>query len=303
MIPTLETLERSLETHFGTPIPPGLFRRFRTFFAFKISIFALLFAADFWSPANISTLFVLLVASSCVISRQRYWPGVLVLFAYKLCLLIATFPYTINHHYLETFILLALLLFPAPEPSKRPSDTSAGVDGLCCHLIQFTFLLVIFYSGVQKVFHGRYLNGEMFGFYALFERHPLATSQRWIFDVHEAIFGSHFDLPYTWHGVPGTIELHIPQWAVLWFIASSWLTVMGECLLPILIAFRRTRKFALVGLFVVLAVIAITSQEIAFAFTAFACLLLFLPQISFWSYPLLFIIELIYGSCILAGFL
>jgi hypothetical protein len=142
---TLETLDRCLETHFGAPIEPGLFRRFRGFFAFKISIFALLFAPDLWSPANISTLIVLLVASSCVISRKRYWPGVLVLFAYKLCLLITTFPYTINHHYLETFFLLALLLFPAPEPSQGLSETSESDDGLCCRLIQFTYLHAINY--------------------------------------------------------------------------------------------------------------------------------------------------------------
>jgi hypothetical protein len=141
----------------------------------------------------------------------------------------------------------------------------------------------------------------MFGFYALFERHPLATSQRWIFDWHEALFGSHFDLPYTWHGVPDTSELHIPPWAVLWFIATGWLTVMGECLLPILVAFRPTRTFALVGLFVLLAVIAITSQEITFAFTAFACLLLFLPQFSSWSYGLLFIMALIYCFSFVTG--
>jgi hypothetical protein len=152
-----------------------------------------------------------------------------------------------------------------------------------------------------KIFHGRYLNGEMFAFYAFFERHPLATSQRWIFGWHSAVFGSHYDLPHTWHGVPGSIELQIPAWAVLWFIAAGWLTVMGESLLPILVAFRRTRPFALVGLFVLLAVIAITSWEIGFAFTAFACLLLFVPAASSWSYLLLFGAELIYGSCFLAG--
>jgi hypothetical protein len=145
VLSALGTLERYVETHFGAPVDAGLFYRFRVFFVFKVSIFALLFVPDFWKAINIVTFLILLVASSQVLVRRRYWPGVLILFAYKLFVLIAAFPYTINHHYLETFFLFALLLFPAPEQGGGASGTKVFVDGLCCRLIQFAFLSVLFY--------------------------------------------------------------------------------------------------------------------------------------------------------------
>jgi hypothetical protein len=292
-----KNFERFLISQLDTRIVAGHFYRFRVFIAFKIAIFDGLFVDDYWSNTNLATTLVLLVASVAVAARRHYWVGVMILLAHNAARLIETFPYTINHHFFETFLLLALLLFPAPEPPRDPGGTDSllpNVDGLCSRVIQFGFLSVFFYSGVQKIFHGRYLNGEMFAYYAMFERHPLATSQRWILDWFQTDLGQQFAFPQTWHGVGGTIDFDIPLGAVIWFITLGWLTVLGECLLPILVCFQRTRRAALLALLVFLTIIAITSQEIGFGFTAAACLLLFWPGISRWSYLLLFMFELAY---------
>ncbi len=83
----------------------------------------------------------------------------------------------------------------------------------------------------------------------------------------------------------GVLELR--SWQVFFLLGFSWITIIVELALPLLVLFSRYKNYAIAGLFIFQFIIAYFSGEIDFAFTAFAILLLFIPKIAPLSYTAL----------------
>lgn len=153
---------------------------------------------------------------------------------------------------------------------------------------------VYFWPGIQKLYHGFYLNGEFFTF-ILFATKGEATGGffRTVILLLVDLLGQP-PLPQlaqpNWL-IPQNFEF--PSWVLYFLIAQCWLAVIGEIAIPVLLLFKRTRKAGKVLLLPLALMIALISGETDFALTNFACLLLFFPRQANWAYPAAALVVLI----------
>ncbi|HVY44851.1 MAG TPA: hypothetical protein VHB21_03190 [Minicystis sp.] len=169
--------------HVSDPIATGLAQSFRRFvaihvlcqFAFKGLLAALLapvapMLGTTGYPAVVVLLLVALGAAAVRAGQARGAKvGIAVLFAFKLVYCAHDFPFTANHDSLETLILGILL---ALETDASKGDRG-DVDGTAVHVVQAAFMLMWFYSGVQKLVRGWWVHGE---FLALGMTRPVLAS-------------------------------------------------------------------------------------------------------------------------------
>jgi hypothetical protein len=177
-----------------------------------------------------------------------------------------------NHGWLEALLLVLLVFVPGRDRRGR---------ALCVRALMAIFVIVVFWTGVKKVMHGLYLNGDFFALVAsqpgkFFERSALLVSE----DAHAQLRAFQEALrSFAWKGVPGVLELEPPRpWPLA---AVSWLlcygALLGELVLPVLLCFRRTRAASAVGLIVFFLAVEALALEWHFALLVFGFLLLFLP--------------------------
>ncbi len=297
---------RALRDWFDRPISATLHRHFVCWFAIKLVLEPVLRIGPlgflFESFQDVLELFqplahrALIVGCAIVlVSRRLQWVGLAICFAVRLVESWQQFPYTGNHPLLETATLGILLLWPPRVVSGPTGSGSAGqVDGTACRFLMFAILSVYFWSGIQKLFHGYYGNGEFFALF-LFVSEGSRISEFFL-----AVFAG----MASWFGEPAPGLLSEPDWlrpatfvypgwAIGFLIAQCWLTLVTEIVFPWLVVVRRTRELGLLLLLPTATVIAVVSGETGFALTNAACLLLFFPKQARWSYPLAYLFILV----------
>lgn len=226
------------------------FNLFRQFLALKIAIpFA--FTDGIHLPINIRTAVIFLVIMVAGLPRF-YTMGLWIILAFSFNEFWHSFPFSINHSYLEFGIILLMCL------------TKNGDE-----MIKFVMLSVWFFSGLHKLFDGYYLNGEFFALEAIFNNTTLGHHLNQVLNV----FGSSI----------GVFEF--TKWQIGILLTLSWLTIALEILLPLFLLSNKLRPIGIMGLFIFQSFIAYFSGEIDFAFTAFAILFLFIPRLAHITYP------------------
>ena len=273
-----EEFRRFQQWLFG-PIGVDLARYFRVALAFKmLCTFAGMSRLPL-GPTRLCLLLVLFLALGLTASRRYSRYGFLIYFGAVLHQVIRTFPLTINHFLLELLILFILLLFPT---SPHDPEKSQEVDGTALRILQINILFVWFYSGIQKLVHGYYLNGEMFALTTFFE--PADGLGRSLQAVSSFFSTTKFPLSVT--DTFANIGIPLNHAQQVFFLGASWFTVLMELSLPLMMLFRQTRGFASVSLVVAQILVGISAGELDFTLTGVGVLLLFIPRSFRWTYSL-----------------
>lgn len=227
-------------------------RPFQIFFVLKTTYFHFVHTPH-RHPIEIAIILSALVAcASSPLSRV----GMIGVLATCLWHVWVTFPYTINHHFLEALIAFVLLMWP---------------PRLAALIIKVAIGSLWFFSGVQKLVHGYWTNGEFLAVRYLFGKGrfrnilpkylpaPFYKPYREFFEI--GLDGGSFEA--TW-------------WMIAFILAISWFVIIAEIGLPFLLLSSKYRKLGAVLLICIQLFVGIESQEQSFMYTGVACLLLFL---------------------------
>jgi hypothetical protein len=201
--------------------------------------------------------------------------------------LIELYPLGINHHHLEALITCVLLVFDEDrieedrieeKASRRCGVTRSGV------LLRLSLVSVWVYAGVQKIAHGRFINGEVMGLYGLFESNKYAWIGSGLSQLGWMPAGSLLQWPETLltQPLPGVDGLGSVMRIV------SWAVVITEVGVPLLVFHPRWRGLGVVGLLVLQLFIGVGASEVSFMFTGLGALSLFCPQR--WARRLLWLV-------------
>ena len=227
--------------------------------------FVLVVAAEYWLRAipkwgQLGThydvlLAVATVACVAVVAGCARRVAFLALAVAHLVLLWSEFPASGNHAYLELYVcLLAALL--------RPDDAEEGKLEL--RALRWLAVIVLFYSGVQKLAHGYWVNGEYLAFALGSDTYRALLG--WLLPDAELarlarLRGEVGDGPYRIASVP-LLVLSNATWAAE--------IVLAPCLV-----WRRTRVAAMTLALLLLLGIEVVAREVFFGLVFASTLLLF----------------------------
>lgn len=236
------------------PFPPQVFQVFVVAFCAKVAIFSLI-GRDLSLPWSLGV-----VVAWCLVafgaSRRL---GVCLLLIERLDALVSTWPYTINHTFFETWVLLFVAVLGARGTAQQVAVPARSILALT--------LSVWLYAGIQKLVHGHYLSGEVLALHGLSPRGSM----------HTLFAGLGLDPLAV--DTDGHVQIDlITRWAVL---LASWSVVLLEGLLPLLAFWRKTRRAAWMGLMGLLCMIALPAEEYSFFCSASLCVALGLVE-CFW---------------------
>lgn len=167
------------------------------------------------------------------------------------------FPVAGNHAYLELLLCaLAALVDPAKADEAR----------LYVRAVRVMAVIILAYSGIQKLAHGHYRHGEYLAF--------SLGSASFRSVLRPILSGSEYDRLTTFTGVVGDGPYRVADW---WVAAASNATWALEILLALLLCVRRTRRLAVVGALVLLLAIEAAAREVFFGLVFANAILLFAP--------------------------
>jgi hypothetical protein len=240
---------------------------FRRFMALKIG-FPEIFRDGLYKQPSL-TLFSVVVAVSIGVAslRRFYWPGILVLTAIAFGHVFTSWPFTLNHGVLEAVILLLILLDINETPEKSSLNSA--------DMIKWLMVSVWIYSGLQKLFHGYFFDGQYFALEMLSGDSGLGKNLGIAFKTLESFFR-----------VPGYATMQccrmgpisLPAWEVGLFQLISFFTIVTELFLPGTLLFPATRKLGVILLFLFQLTVGLISTEMDFTYTVVAILFLFVPD-------------------------
>lgn len=193
------------------------------------------------------------VAGAAILALPRLRrPGFALLAAGHLVLLWSEFPSSGNHAYLELYVCLLAVLLRHDDPEEGLLELRA---------LRWLAVIVLFFSGVQKLAHGYWVNGEYLVFSLGSETYRALLG--WTLPADELarvarLRGEVGDGPYRVASVP-----------LLVLANGTWLAEIG--LAPALV-WRRTRPLALPLALLLLAAIELVAREVFFGL-AFASLI------------------------------
>ena len=267
--------------HLTAPVPAILIRAFRIYFCFHIFIHTFKIHWIYPGPMAWAVRSAILLAA-LLSAHKRYYPaGLLIILVYKMYFVIDQLPTTANHAFMETLVVLFLLLFPDQPVSGRAGDQAGClVDGTSVHLTQFALLSIYFYSGVQKIVHGFWWQGEYLA-HCLISREDMGMwymGQQVVQKVEAMLGGLEMTFPLTKAMRLETVPLEVPGWAIVFFIIMSWLVIATELVPPLLILIPRTRSLGLLLIILTMLGIAVYSWEVEFMFASVGVLLLYFPK-------------------------
>ncbi len=224
--------------------------------------FALVVGVEYWLRAvprwqQLAPIYFVLLAIAtpaclAIVCRVARRPAFLVLAAAHAVLVWSEFPSAGNHAYLELVLCLcAAFLSPDDE----------GESLLYLRALRWIVVIVLFYSGLQKLVHGYWVGGEYLAFSLGSETYRKALG--WLVAPGElarlaALQGEVGDGPY--RAGPG-LRL------------AANVTWIAEIALAPALCWRRTRSLALVAALVLLALIEVAAREVFFGLL-FATMLL-----------------------------
>ena len=196
------------------------------------------------------------VAGAAILAVPRLRrPGFAALALAHLVLLWSEFPSSGNHAYLETYVcLLAVLL--------RPDDPDESLLEL--RALRWLAVIVLFFSGVQKLAHGYWVNGEYLVFSLGSETYR--TLLGWTLPADELARIARMS------GEVGDGPYRVASMLLLVLANGTWL---AEIALAPALVWRRTRTVALVGALLLIAEIELVAGEVFFGLVFASLLLLF----------------------------
>jgi hypothetical protein len=168
------------------------------------------------------------------------------------------FPMAGNHLHIHAIIFTLLALLDPKVEVEREWLLGA---------LKWLLLVILFYSGLQKLLHGHYLNGEFFA-YTISESASFRQFLRWVLPAGEV----ERIVQYGWAVGTGPYRLYSPTGL---FISRA--AVAAEMLLPLLLWFRRTRVAGIVAAAAFIVVIELAARELYFGLLFLNLLLLFAP--------------------------
>lgn len=283
-------LLRPVVSYLTEPVPADLIRAFRSYFCFHIFINSLKLHWIYTGPLTHVTQAALLIGAVLAFHKKYYRIGLLPALAYKLFFVIDQLPTSANHSFLETLVVLLLLVFP-DEPAGEPGK--GLVDGTSVHLIQLALLSVYFYSSFQKLLYGFWLNGEyLANSLTSNEDEGMVFTGRRIVQIVGELLGTKLEMPIekalSWEVVP----FSLPTWAVVFFVATSWLVLITEAAPPPLILNPRTKKLGLWMIIAMMLGIAIYTWEVEFMLASVGVLLLYFPSKPIRNYAIAAVVHL-----------
>jgi len=217
--------------------------------------------ADDWIPARVGMTAALAV---CALVGW-WWPArtrvaaaaALGLLAIKL---VASFPTTSNHFFIE-FLCLALVVLCDADVGDERALLLSGARWLT--------VIVLFYSGVQKVLYGTYFDAQFLGL-SIGHKPGLA----WMFS--QLLPADEMARLRALHPLaPGSGPYAIRSPLAL-LIANG--VYVFEMATPVLLVWRRTRPYAAVAVLIVIACIEVGARELLFGVLFVNLLLLFFAR-------------------------
>lgn len=231
-------------------------------------VFVLVLGAEYWARAiptwsQLAPLYVWALGTVTVGCAATFVPGLArpafaLLAATHAAVIAAEFPATGNHAYLELYALLLLALL-------RPADPAEGrvLRRSLCWLV----CLVLFASGLQKIAHGYYFQGQYLAYSLWIESFRPVLAPLFRPDEYARLTAFPADL--------GSGPFLVTSPAVL---AVSNLVYATELLLPVLLLWPPTRTLGVAGTLAMLAGIEVAAREVFFGLVFANGVLLFLPR-------------------------
>ncbi|MGD9762298.1 MAG: hypothetical protein AB7V27_01095 [Candidatus Binatia bacterium] len=172
----------------------------------------------------------------------------------------ASFPATSNHFFIE-FLCVGLLALCDVENVEERALLLAGARWLT--------VIVLFYSGVQKLWHGAYFDAQFLG-YSIGQRASFAWLFGWVVPSEEIARLQALHPPAL---DSGPYSIRSP-----FAVAISNAVYLFEIIAPILLIARRTRPYAAVAALSFVAAIEIGALELLFGALFVNLLLLFFTR-------------------------
>jgi len=230
--------------------------------------FVLVVAAEYWLRAIPKwgqlgahydvLLAIATVACVAVLAGRGRRVAFLALAASHVVLLWSEFPASGNHAYLELYVCLLASLLRPDDPGEAQLELRA---------LRWLAVIVLFYSGVQKLAHGYWVTGEYLAFALGSETYRALLG--WLLPDGELarlarLRGEIGDGPYRIASAP--------------LLVLSNLTWVGEMVLAPGLVWRRTRPVALLLALALLAAIELVAREVFFGLVFASLMLLFAPR-------------------------
>lgn len=241
--------------------PDRVLRSFLWFFSIKLFCTFNLIAV--WAGHHGAWLRLLAAACSlAMLSPKTANPGALGWLGLMTAHAVFTWPYTLNHFFLELAFLLVLSVHPK---AGRDPETSREVLAVLC----IVMVSVWFFSGVQKVAQGHYLNGESFALELLGASSFLGVALRSGLAFVEQLLGVKASFESA-SSSPAVIALS--GVAKAYCLLLSWFVPAAECVLALGVFISRKREWVLGAMMLGQLGIACVSKEYDFALTGLAAL-------------------------------
>jgi len=176
------------------------------------------------------------------------------------CKLVDSFPSTSNHFFIE-FLCVALLAAFDPAANEERA--------LCLVALRWVVVLVLFWTGLQKVLYGTYFDGQFLGF-SIATRGSFADLFQWILPDEE--LRRLRELRPIGVG-SGPFAVQSP---LAWWVSNG--VYVFEIVTPALLLVRRTRPWAAAAVIAFTVMIEIGAREFLFGALFVNLLLLFFSR-------------------------
>ncbi len=213
---------------------------------------------------------VALTAAAGAVFLPRFErPSLALAFATMLARAVWTFPDPYNHLVLELILCGAAALTLPRSPAEQR---------LLLQFARWMIVIVLFWSGLQKVLHGCYFQGQFLAF-------AVATHENFSMPFSVVFPQEVLRLRDLAGVLPGEGPYLVDR---VLFVAISNLVWISELLLPIALVVRRTRTLALAASILFVLCVEVIARELVFGVLFVNGLLLFAPgnvyRKAFWPF-------------------
>lgn len=296
-------LDRAVES-LTRSIPLEVMRAFRFFFAAHIALQTLKLPWNYADASWVIGIQATMTAAALLTLHRRWYPlGLLPLALYKGYWVVEFFPMTGNHFYAELLVLLVLLVFPDRVVASEGEGKEPQVEGTPANLTLLTILAIYFYSGVHKIIHGMWLDGEFLTLSLFHDKgFGMWRTTRWLIEASAGMIGSDLGpLPLDRAEGFATQPFTFSAWIVGLMLLLSWTIVGTELGVPLLVVFKRTHQFAIWLMLVLQVGIGIYAWETEFMFGAIGGILLFFHHRPWRNYGLLLALHVAWAVFVVAA--
>ena len=216
-------------------------------------------AARGWAPGATALPVLVTIVAMLGLRHRRRRAALLGLMVIQLYRVIASFPMTANHVFLQLFLLIMVVSCDFEKEEEQD---------LFLQSARWLFVIVFFYAGVQKLVHGYYFQGEFFAYHL--GRESFALGLQPFMSPGEL---ERFTVEFT-----GRVGDGPYRFDSLAMVALSNAAYVAEIAIPLLWLTRRTRFLGVLAAVGFLVVTEFMAREFHFGLLFANGLLLFLPS-------------------------